>query len=98
MAIGLLSITDDVDNNATPPKKQSVNLYREQCQEKTVTQDIYRKKSFAVAAFEAGFMIWYPFKRHHINHIHSLVTSLAFIQSSCKCHSYFYLFRQDMKL
>jgi len=47
----------------------------------------HRKKSFAMAAFEAGFMIRYPFERHHINHIDSLITSLAFIQSSCECHS-----------
>jgi hypothetical protein len=52
---------------------------------------IYRKKSFAMAAFEAGFMIRYPFKRHHINHIDSLITSLAFIQSSCECHSFLLL-------
>jgi hypothetical protein len=41
-----------------------------------------------MGAFEAGFMIRHSFKRHHINNINSLVTSLAFIQGSSECHCF----------
>jgi len=47
----------------------------------------HRKKPSAMAAFEAGFMVRPPFKSQHINYIDSLITSCAFIQSSCECHS-----------
>jgi len=44
-----------------------------------------------VAAFEAGFMIRHPFKRHHINKINSLIASLALVQGSRECHCSFFL-------
>lgn len=44
-----------------------------------------------MAAFEAGFVIRCSFERQHINHINSLITSLAFVQSSCECHTFSFL-------
>lgn len=64
-----------------------VSKWEDKC-ERWRQEYIYREKSFAVAAFEAGFMIRESFKGQHINHINSLITSLAFIQSSCKCHCF----------
>ena len=49
----------------------------------------YRKVSLAMAALETCFMVRQTFKRQHIHNMNSLITSLALVQSSSKCHCLF---------
>lgn len=55
---------------------------------KQIQNNTYHKSSFAMAAFEAGFMIRHSFKGQHVNNINSLITGLAFVKSSSECHSF----------
>ena len=77
-----INIKSHLNNTKIIKKKKYKKKEQEQEQEAEHSwrkRKTYHKSSFAMAAFEAGFMIRHSFKRHHINNINSLITSLALI-------------------
>lgn len=51
----------------------------------TIKMRLYHKSPFAVAAFEAGFMVSLSISSQEINKVDGLVASLALVQSPGEC-------------